>query len=43
MHDAEKSEDEMQFWAKRLAQKLANPMFPFVMILEDFIFGWKGM
>jgi hypothetical protein len=38
----EASVDSTRFWAKKLADKLANPNFQFVMMIEDSIFGWKG-
>jgi hypothetical protein len=36
------SVNSTRFWAKKLADKLANPNFQFVMMMEDSIFGWKG-
>jgi hypothetical protein len=36
------SVNSTRFWAKKLADKLANSNFQFVMMIEDSIFGWKG-
>ena len=36
-------EKSLEFWAQRLALQIANPEFPFVMIMDDSIKGWKGL
>ena len=33
----------LKSWAQSLALQIANPEFPFVMIMDDSISGWKGL